>query len=161
MIVSNAQWQRLELTAITLQNLDEIRRFVRSALDAGGVSDLAEAVVLAVDEVCANLVMHGYAGRSAGHVGIALAVDTDAVRIVVEDEGHPFHPNEAPLPDMTTDWSKRQVGGLGWFLVRRLMDSVEYEIRPDGNRLSLMKRRGHTATRTSGTTITPQGDRRG
>jgi anti-sigma regulatory factor (Ser/Thr protein kinase) len=50
-----------------------------------------------------------------------------------------------PAPDLAAGWEERDAGGLGWHLVRRLMDEVRHEAPPDGgNRLTLIKHLGDT-----------------
>lgn len=139
--MSGAGWYHWVSPAMTLADLEAVRVFARGVLSSEGGDDVTEPVVLALDEVCANLVMHGYGEAAGGHVAIAIHVTPSEVRIVVEDRARAFHPDAAPPPDMSTEWRERQVGGLGWFLVRELMDEYTYESLDTGNRLTLVKRR--------------------
>lgn len=140
--MSVAEGHELDIAAISLEDLARIRAFVRGALDADDAADLGDTAVLVVDEICANLVMHGFAEREPGRVIVRVRTGVDAVRITIEDAGRPFHPLSAPQPDLESDWSTRQVGGLGWFFVRQLMDECTYEAGDGLNRLTLVKRRG-------------------
>ncbi len=135
--------------ALTVGELAQIRDFVRRALTSLGCEGVAEPLTLAVDEVCANVAMHGFGqGTPGGARVIVRRSGTDAV-IIVEDEGSPFDPADAPLPDLTADWEDRPVGGLGWFLVRQMVDEMHYEALPSpgggSNRLTLTKRGVATA----------------
>jgi serine/threonine-protein kinase RsbW len=150
--MSAPEWQRLEIDAISLEDLARIRAFVHDALVSESAEDVSDAAVLVVDEVCANLVMHGYSGGPPGRVRVGVCIEPDMVRLEVEDEGHPFHPDSAPQPDLTTDIETRHVGGLGWFLVRQLMDECTYDVGSGFNRLTLAKRRGLSASGASGNT---------
>ena len=134
----------LTLDPLALQDLAGVRQFVRESLDALGCAGAIEPCVLAVDELCANLVEH--ARRETGPCPTRLLVHRsgfDAI-IEVEDHGTPFDPADAPPPNLTTNWEDRPIGGLGWFLVKQLMDDVAYLSTPtaDGqvNRLTLRKR---------------------
>lgn len=134
----------LTLDPLALGDLADVRQFVRESLTALGCAAAVDACVLAVDEVCANLVEH--ARRDTALRPTRLIVqrrDFDAI-LVVEDHGPPFDPADAPPPDLTSNWEDRPVGGLGWFLVKQLMDTVAYVSAPtaDGqvNRLTLTKR---------------------
>lgn len=149
---STADERQLEIAAISLEDLARIRTFVRESLDAGDAAETADTAVLVVDEICANLVMHGFADRAPGRVLVGVRVDAESVRLVIEDAGRPFHPLSAPAPDLDADWSTRQVGGLGWFFVRELMDECTYEAGEGLNRLTLVKRRGLPAPQTGGHT---------
>lgn len=140
----NPHERELALTPLTLDRLAEIRGFLTTALTELGLSPAVDACVLAVDEVCANLVEHADAGTFPGPTRVTVCrSDGDAI-IVVEDRGRPFDPADAPAPDLSADWEDRPVGGLGWFLVKQMVDDISYESTPvaDGllNRLTLIKR---------------------
>ena len=60
----------------------------------------------------------------------------------VEDDGRPFDPLAVPEPDIEKSIDERKVGGLGIYLVRTLMDSLEYERRSDKNLLIMKKKMG-------------------
>jgi anti-sigma regulatory factor (Ser/Thr protein kinase) len=134
----------LALTPLTLDRLAEIRAFLARALTALDCGAVVDACVLAVDEVCANLVQHADVGVFPGPTRVAVRRDGLDAIIVVEDRGRPFDPSAAPAPDLSTDWEDRRVGGLGWFLVKQMVDDLRYESTPvaDGvlNRLTLLKR---------------------
>lgn len=104
--------------------------------------DTKYALRLAVEEVCINLVEYGYAGREAGPIDIAAHDERDRVTLVISDRSPPFDPRNAPAPDLTSDVEHRHVGGLGWHLVKQLMDEVGYEPgTSSGNVLTLVKRK--------------------
>jgi len=134
----------LTLTPLTLDRLAEIRGFLTTSLTELGLSDAVDACVLAVDEVCANLVEHADVGTFPGPTRVSVRrSDGDAI-VMVEDHGLPFDPANAPTPNLSADWADRPVGGLGWFLVKQVVDHLSYESTPvaDGllNRLTLIKR---------------------
>ena len=104
--------------------------------------DDAMAVRVAVEEVCTNVIAYGYAGGEPGPLSIEFSGDEDAVVVAVEDRGAPFDPDALPAPVLDQPWDERPVGGLGWHLVRSLMDEVRREPGPGGgNRVVLVKRR--------------------
>jgi anti-sigma regulatory factor (Ser/Thr protein kinase) len=125
----------------TLESLSEIRRLVeRWCRDAGASAEDSHAVVLAVDEVCTNIVEHGYAGREGGTISVRLEEAGDELRVLVGDRGAAFDPAGAAPPDLDADWQDRPIGGLGWHLVRGMVDDLSYRSEPDGNLLTLVKR---------------------
>jgi anti-sigma regulatory factor (Ser/Thr protein kinase) len=104
-----------------------------------------DALVLAADEVCANVVAHGYAGRAPGPLMIEVAPGTDArgaaaVLVTVCDEAPPFDPAEAPAPPLDGSLEARPVGGLGWHLVRASVDEVRYARDGARNVVTLVRR---------------------
>jgi anti-sigma regulatory factor (Ser/Thr protein kinase) len=138
------QTRELHLTPLTLDRLAEIRAFLAQALTGLGCASAVDAFVLAVDEVCANLVQHADVGTFPGPTRVTVQrLGNDAI-IVIEDRGRPFDPADAPAPDLTSGWEERRVGGLGWFLVRQMVDELSYHASTlaDGplNRLTLVKR---------------------
>lgn len=124
-----------------LPSLSEIRRVVERWCRRAGASDEdCHAVVLAVDEVCTNVIEHGYAGRDDGTLVLRLAAGDDEIRLVVGDTGRTFDPADAPRPDVDADWRERPIGGLGWHLVRSMVDDVRYRSDAMGNAVTLIKR---------------------
>ena len=68
--------------------------------------------------------------------------EADTVTFVLKDDGKPFNPLEqGPAVDISLDAEKRQIGGLGIFLVQQMMDEVEYQRTPDGKNVLVMRKR--------------------
>jgi serine/threonine-protein kinase RsbW len=125
-----------------LENLAAARAFVRSAAEAAGAGpEESGALQLAVDEACNNIIEHGYAGRGDGTIELSCESDADSLRVTIVDHGKCFSPERIAPADTSSDWRERPIGGLGWHLIRRSVDDIDY--RPDparGNRLTLVKR---------------------
>ena len=99
------------------------------------------AFQVALDEVLANIVHHGYEERDQqGEIEIHFRLRDDVLELTIVDEAAPFDPLTAAEPDTTRPAEERPIGGLGIFLVRKLMDTVEYERREGRNRLVCRKR---------------------
>ncbi len=94
---------------------------------------------LALEEIFMNIVMHGSQPGLTSRVEVSLAVGADGVTMTVEDDGPQFDPLTLPPPDLTAGLAERPVGGLGVFLVRRVMDTVSYERVGACNRLTMTK----------------------
>ena len=95
---------------------------------------------LAVEEACINVIEHGYADLQPGTIAITFKIKDRQVSITITDFGHEFDPTKYPPPDLTSDWDQRPVGGLGVYLITKLMDAVRYTSDPvQGNRLELTK----------------------
>jgi anti-sigma regulatory factor (Ser/Thr protein kinase) len=123
--------------------LDEIREFVGEIARAGGFGDKdVYNIQLASDEAASNIIEHAYEGVSDGLLEISCGMRGDAITIILVDHGESFDPSEIPLPDLKADLSDRKIGGLGIFLMRKLMDEVHYEARPNKNNvLTMIKRK--------------------
>ena len=125
------------------ENIATIMRFVdeRCACAALDGED-AVAVRLAVEEVCENVVKYAYAGRETGPITLEFASSPWHVSVSIEDHGVAFDPTQLAPADVTSDWKSRKIGGLGWHLVKKLMDDVRHDaISSGGNRVTLTKRR--------------------
>ena len=62
------------------------------------------------------------------------------VLVEITDHGQGFEPAEIPPPDIDAPMSEREPGGLGWFLIQKVMDEVTYTRTGNVNRLNLTKR---------------------
>ena len=97
---------------------------------------------LILDEFVSNVIRHGYEdeGPHEIHVVVGLAGDDASIRI--EDDGKPFNPLEAPPPDLDLPIDQRPIGGLGIFIARALVDSIEYRRERGRNVLTMTKKVG-------------------
>lgn len=137
-----------------LSSLMPSRDFVVAACRRAGLGAEDElALKLAVDEVLSNLVEH--AGLGAGDdIELIVECREGEVRVTVEDQGPPFHPDRAPWVDTAAPAEERSIGGMGWHLVRQMVDEVHYATHTgngsrDGNRLVLVKRLGGCTGRSN------------
>lgn len=109
------------------ENLDKVREFVgQAAHDSGLIGNDIYQVQLAVDEACTNIIEHAYGGESRKRIDCTCRIETEKLTVVLEDCGRPFSPAEIPAPDLDADIEHRPAGGLGLYLIRQLMDEVEY-----------------------------------
>jgi serine/threonine-protein kinase RsbW len=127
--------------AADIKNISKAYRFVEEAAQAFGAGP--EAIFhlrLAVEEVVANIIIHGYQGRS-GEVEIELEQQGGAVIVRLRDQAPPFDPTTVPPPDLSLPFEQQTPEGRGVFLIRQIMDQVTYRLSPTGgNELTLIKR---------------------
>ena len=118
-----------------------VSRVAEECTRAGADEESCYAVKLAVEEVCLNVLQHGYGGKG-GPLDVTFSGDDDRFVITITDSAPPFSPAAAPAADTESTWEHRPIGGLGWHLVREMMDTIEHEITPGGgNRVTLVKLR--------------------
>ncbi|MCC6568152.1 MAG: ATP-binding protein [Anaerolineales bacterium] len=124
--------------------LDEIREFVGQIARENGFGDKdVYNIQLATDEAASNVIEHAYVGRTDGVLDLSCGMNKQGLVITLVDHGAPFDPSEVPLPDLQADLSDRKIGGLGIFLMRKLMDEVHYQSNADNsNALTMLKRKG-------------------
>ena len=125
------------------QNLDEIRKFVGEVARQIGFSDKdIYSIQLAADEASSNIIEHAYRGVENGKLEIECNNDNGELKIVMRDWGKPFDPSSIPEPNISADLSERKIGGLGMYLMRKLMDEVTYDSSvKTGNTLIMVKRK--------------------
>lgn len=123
------------------ENLSSIRDFIASsAREAGIQDDVAENIILAVDEACSNIIKHAYKLNPDGEIIIDLDFKDDKFKVTIQDYGASFEPDSVPEPDLQKYYRQRRVGGLGMYLMKSLMDDVQYISIPGKyNRVLLTK----------------------
>ena len=127
----------------TLDHLPALVEFVREACERTGAdASSCFALRLAVEEVCTNLMRHGYGGRAeSGPIEVSVSGVPGRLVVTITDFAPPFSPDAAPTPDIDASWEERRIGGLGWHLVKSVVDEVRYEANAAaGNRLTLVKK---------------------
>jgi len=125
-----------------LQYLDEVRDLVAEVARRGGFTERdIYSLQLASDEAATNIIEHAYEGIADASLEISCDIQGDSIVIIMRDEGKPFDPSRVNPPNLNADLSERQIGGLGIFLMRKLMDEVRYETRGKRNILTMIKRR--------------------
>ena len=127
-----------------MEHLPELVEFAsQCARESGADAAALHDIRLAVSEVCANVVLHGYAGEPGGSISIETAATAGRLVVRIEDDAPVFDPSVLPAPDTGSDWERRQPGKVGWHLVYSVMDEVRHEPRDDrGNVVILAKRIG-------------------
>ncbi len=93
----------------------------------------------ALEEIFVNVAHYAYSEKEKGTVTITLSKTNDSVTFVFKDSGKPFNPLELSDPDITASSDEREVGGLGIFMVKKIMDEVHYEYQDNQNILTLVK----------------------
>ena len=122
--------------------LEQISKFVEQAGREAGLDDTAVCrCQLAVDEACTNIIEHAYQGEGHGDIDIRCQPDSGELIITIVDQGQPFDPASVPEPKLNTSLEDTQVGGLGIYFMRQVMDAVEFSYTEHGNKLVLVKRR--------------------
>ena len=100
---------------------------------------LARRLQLAVEETVVNVIDYAYPIGINGDITVKMMWNGNTLKIVVVDTGVMFDPTLVETPDTSLMVEERRVGGLGIHLVRKLMDSVNYEREDGKNILTLVK----------------------
>ncbi|MDO5446499.1 MAG: ATP-binding protein [Prevotellaceae bacterium] len=117
----------------------EIIECIMSAPEIPDSDDLRFNIRLAVEEATENIVQYAYA-EGEGYVIVKIEKDANnKLTITLRDEGVPFNPLAKDDPDITLSAEERQIGGLGIFLCKQLMDKVTYVFEKGCNVLIMEK----------------------
>lgn len=95
---------------------------------------------LVLDELVSNVIRHGLKDGKEHYIEVNVGRDGKDLTLKIEDDGVPFNPLNAPVPDTTKPIEERRIGGLGIHLVRQLMDSLAYE-RHEGRNCLVIKKK--------------------
>lgn len=124
-----------------LKELDNVLAFVDVELEKVGCPmKIQSAIDVALEEIFVNIANYAYPG-SKGTAEIDVGADdkTRAITIRLVDSGVQFDPLAKPDPDTGLQANERAIGGLGIFMVKKMMDSVEYKYENNKNILVLKK----------------------
>jgi serine/threonine-protein kinase RsbW len=113
----------------SIENLKGVRDFIRGALKEHGVSDLQiSEMVLALDEMCSNLMIHAHQCNPDELFELHIEVERDRpVVFEIIDDGSSFDINQFNEPDLGNLVHEKRKGGLGIRLVKSIMDKIEYQ----------------------------------
>lgn len=121
-------------------NLELIRSFTRSsALNYGFNDEIIDKIILAVDEACTNVIKHAYKYSPEGDIIINIKASNNKFTISITDYGKDFDPSLVPDPDIKKYYQQHKVGGLGIYLMKKLMDEVNYKNTAKKNQVVLVK----------------------
>ena len=126
--------------------LDEIER-IHTAVEIlaeaeGWEPGLVFQIKLVVEEIGTNIVKYGYDEAGDSDIRITLTSEADTLTMEIIDDGKPYDPfTEAPPPDLDSSVPERPIGGLGVYLVQRLMDDAHYRREDGRNIVTLIKHR--------------------
>ena len=95
---------------------------------------------LAIEEAVVNVMQYAYPADAKGTVEVEAQHDGPYLKFVITDSGQPFDPTARAEADTSLPVEEREVGGLGIHLMRRLMDSIDYQRLDGKNVLTLRKR---------------------
>ena len=87
---------------------------------------------LALDEACTNIIEHGYGGEGVGSITIETKLVPKGIQIVVQDTAKAFDPDSVPEPKLGVPLRDLGSRGAGVYLMRKIMDEVEFDFPKDG-----------------------------
>ena len=122
------------------EKLRDIRMFVSESLKNHPLPDVQiSTLVLAVDEVCANLIIHSHKCNPKENIEISITIDADTIVFDIIDNGAGFDISSYNEPSLGEIVKKKRKGGLGLILVRKIMDKIEMITEDNQNICRLVK----------------------
>ena len=125
----------------SIDELDNVLKFINDEIKDIKDSKLLTKFNLVVEEIFVNIVSYAYPDNDTNNnVTISINDNDDKTIITFIDSGKYFNPLIKDDPDISLSADERQVGGLGIYLVKKMMDNVEYEYKDNKNILTIEKR---------------------
>lgn len=128
-------------------SLKELMRSAGVFLEEKAVDpQAAYRINLVLEEMVTNIIKYGYDKPRRHEIRVLLEIRNDDVVVLIEDEGHEFNPLMQPEKEMAVPLEKREVGGLGIHLIRKLLDHIDYRRENGKNILEIRTRRQFPAS---------------
>ncbi|MEJ2543772.1 MAG: ATP-binding protein [Calditrichaceae bacterium] len=125
-----------------IKYLPKIRNYIEyRALQKNYSEKIIHAVKLATEEVCTNVIRHGYKDIKNGTIQIEVISKRNSLTVNIIDQGQTYDPKQVKDPDLNEYVLSGKMGGLGIMMIRKLMDEIRYKVTPRGNELQLTKYR--------------------
>lgn len=123
-------------------HLSEVRDFVAEhAAEFGFSADDVDDIRLAVDEAYTNIIKHAYNYDDSKSVEINLGFNHREFWVSLLDDGESFDPRSYAVPDIKRKIKEKKRGGVGVYLIRKLMDRVEYGKHNNRNEIRMIKKK--------------------
>ena len=133
----------MEKTLILKNDIAEISRLSEFIEKVGEefmlTPDLVFNLNLVLEEAVSNVIFYAYPKEVYENITLSLKKDDNMLIFVLTDSGKEFDPTLIPDADVTLSAEQREIGGLGIFLIRQIMNTVEYQRIEGRNVLTLRK----------------------
>jgi len=95
---------------------------------------------LVLEEAVSNVIMYAYPANVSHNIIIDAQKIDDSLIFIIKDTGVEFDPTKVKEADISLSAEERSIGGLGIFLISKIMDTIEYQRIEDENILTLTKK---------------------
>jgi anti-sigma regulatory factor (Ser/Thr protein kinase) len=126
-----------------LENLDNALKQVRYFSHQHRFTHTQQMEIeLALEEIIVNIINHAYPASSPGEIEISYSCAVDGGLVIkVADYAFPYNPLQGKNPDLNSSLKDRAEGGLGVFLLNKMVDKISYQYENKKNILTLVKYR--------------------
>lgn len=120
--------------------LAELRSFLQQNLAIFKLTEVdRHQVTLAVEEVCANLIIHSHACNPKEEIHLEVKELNKKIIVEITDKGDAFNLLEYEVPDLSQVIEEKRKGGIGILLVKKIMDEIQFESKNGKNICRLIK----------------------
>lgn len=120
--------------------LAELRSFLQQQLAVFKLSEVdRHQVTLAVEEVCANLIIHSHACNPKEEIHLEVKQLNEKIIVEITDKGDAFNLLEYEVPNLSQVIEEKRKGGIGIYLVKKIMDEIQFESKNGKNICRLIK----------------------
>ena len=134
----------MEKSIILANDISEISRLYEFIEELGSYFSLSPDIVfnlnLVLEEAVVNIINYAYPKEDHESIYLSAKMHEGSIVLVLTDTGKEFDPTAVPEADVTLSADDRQIGGLGIFLIRQIMNEVKYERIEGKNVLTLEKK---------------------
>jgi serine/threonine-protein kinase RsbW len=124
-----------------MEELRHMCEFVVTAAQEAGLGDQAiYHCEISVEEVCTNIIQHGFVEANNGYIDISTDQDAEHFIMVIADNSPAFNPLLYEDDEADPEARKMEPGGLGIVFLKKMMDGLSYQYRGGENRIILRKR---------------------
>jgi len=122
-----------------VEYLDSVLEFIcKTIITVGSDGKFNNNIYIAVEEIFVNISNYAYPSEE-GNVTVSVNIKENNIIIEFTDSGTPYNPLERTDPDTTLSADERSIGGLGIFMVKKLMDNMSYKYENNSNILTISK----------------------
>lgn len=136
------------ITLVLVNDIAEIERMSQSLEQFAETCNMIPKAIfdanLVLEEIVTNVISYAYDDGKQHEIQVDIGFEEGLLKMKVTDDGREFNPLEKEDPDVDKPLEEREIGGLGIYFVRQLMDHVEY--RRDNNRNILIMDKNYRAS---------------
>ena len=120
--------------------IDTVRKFFDEYSKENKLTEkTVHDIQMALDELLTNIVNYGYEDSDEHKIEVRFGINDDAVRVEIIDDSKPYNILEQENPDISLSVEDKPIGGLGIFLIKKLMSNVDYYTKEGKNHLVMTK----------------------
>lgn len=123
-----------------ISELDKLRDALENLCSRWDIPPaICMSVNLALEEAFTNIVNYAFDDQNPHEISMEFSHADNQLKVVITDDGKPYDPTLQKAPDISLPAADRPIGGLGVFLIRKIMDEISYKRTSNQNKLYLSK----------------------